>query len=109
MKRSIKKQIWMNKKEAEDLKKKAKNACMTESRYIRMLIASFIPREAPDDRFFADMDKLRELGDELSRKAGTHSEEATSILEDEAKSLHLLQAKIEREYLRPDKVDKRWQ
>ena len=109
MKRSIKKQIWVNKKEAEDLKKKAKNACMTESRYIRMLIAGFIPREAPDDRFFADMDKLRELGDELSRKAGMHPEEAKSILEDEARSLHLLQEKMEREYLRPDKVDKRWQ
>ena len=99
----------MNKKEAEDLKKKAKNACMTESRYIRMLIAGFIPRESPDDRFFADMDKLRELGDELSRKAGMHSDKEKSILEDEAKSLHMLQAKIEREYLRPDKVDKRWQ
>ena len=99
----------MNKKEAENLKKKAKNACMTESRYIRMLISGFIPREAPGDRFFADMDKLRELGDELSRKAGMHSEGAKSILEDEARSIHLLQAKIEREYLRHDKVDKKWQ
>lgn len=99
----------MNKKEVEDLKKKAKNACMTESRYIRMLIAGFIPREAPDDRFFADMDKLRELGDELSRKAGMHSEEIKMLLENETKNLHLFQEKIEREYLRPDKVDKRWQ
>lgn len=99
----------MNKKEAEELKKKAKNACMTESRYIRMLIADFIPREAPGDRFFADMDKLRELGDELSRKAGMRSDEEKSILKNEARSLHLLQAKIEREYLRPDKVDKKWQ
>ena len=99
----------MNKKEAEDLKKKAKNACMTESRYIRMLIAGFIPREAPDNRFFADMDKLRELGDELSRKAGMHSGDSASNLMDEAKSLHRMQEKIEREYLRPDKVDKRWQ
>ena len=38
-----------------------------------------------------------------------HTEEAKSILEDEVRSIHLLQAKIEREYLRPDKVDKRWQ
>lgn len=45
MKRTIKKQIWMSKKEAENLKKKAKNACVNEATYIRMLVDGFIPRD----------------------------------------------------------------
>ena len=44
MKRTIKKQIWMTKAEAQDLQKKAKKACMTEARLMRMLLEGYNPQ-----------------------------------------------------------------
>ena len=38
MKRTVKKQFWFSKVEAQDLKKKAKKACLTEAALIRLLI-----------------------------------------------------------------------
>lgn len=52
MKRTIKKQVWMTKAEAQDLQKKAKKECMTEARLIRMLLEGYNPPAAPDDRFY---------------------------------------------------------
>ena len=56
MKRTIKKQIWMTKTEAQDLQKKAKKACMTEARLMRMLLEGYNPPEAPDERFYSAME-----------------------------------------------------
>ena len=57
MKRMIKKQVWMTKAEAQDLQKKAKKACMTEARLIRMLLEGYNPPAAPDDRFYDAMNE----------------------------------------------------
>lgn len=110
MKRTIKKQIWMNKKEAEALKKKAKNACLNESTYIRMLVDGFVPRQAPDEKFFEDMETLKELGDSFARKtSGINDAELAALFDKEAKNFHALQDKIEQVYLRPERIDERWQ
>ena len=51
MKRTVKKQFWFSKVEAQDLKKKAKKACLTEAALIRLLLRGYEPREKPDERF----------------------------------------------------------
>ena len=48
MKRTVKKQFWFSKVEAQDLQKKAKKACLTEAALIRLLIRGYEPREKPD-------------------------------------------------------------
>lgn len=45
MKRTVKKQFWFSKVEAQDLKKKAKKACLTEAALIRLLLRGYEPRE----------------------------------------------------------------
>lgn len=52
MKRTVKKQFWFSKVEAQDLKKKAKKACLTEAALIRLLLRGYEPREKPDERFY---------------------------------------------------------
>ena len=41
MKRTVKKQFWFSKVEAQDLKKKAKKACLTEAALIRLLLRGY--------------------------------------------------------------------
>lgn len=55
----------MNKAEAQDLQKKAKKACMTEARLIRMLLEGYNPPVAPDDRFYDAMDEMRKASERL--------------------------------------------
>lgn len=38
MKRTVKKQFWFSKAEAQDLQKKAKKSCLTEAALIRLLL-----------------------------------------------------------------------
>ena len=72
MKRTVKKQFWFSKVEAQDLKKKAKKACLTEAALIRLLIRGYEPREKPDERFYDAMRELSAIGNninQLARKA----------------------------------------
>jgi hypothetical protein len=110
MKRTIKKQIWMTRDEAQDLKKKAKAACMTEARLMRMLLAGYAPPAAPDDRFYKAMDEINEFGDSIDRLAGSVNDPKTAaMLIKEAEKWHRLQAKIEKHYLSPERMDIKWQ
>ena len=53
-KRNIKKQIWLDTKEDEQLKKKSKEAGLTESEFIRSLIKGYRIKAQPTDeiKFF---------------------------------------------------------
>ena len=51
MKRTIKKQVWLNRTEARELQKKAKKACLSEAGLVRMLISGYEPRQQPDESF----------------------------------------------------------
>ena len=53
MKRTVKKQVWFSKTEAQDLQKKAKKACLSEAALIRLLLRGYEPREQPDSRFLS--------------------------------------------------------
>ena len=51
MKRTIKKQVWLNRTEARELQKKSKKACLSEAGLVRMLISGYEPRQQPDESF----------------------------------------------------------
>lgn len=59
--------VYLTLEEKEDLHKKASAACMDHNRFIRMLIAGYDPRPAPDGRFYEVMDLVRGMGDRLEQ------------------------------------------
>lgn len=68
-KRNIKKQIWLNREESNQLKKKAKKVGLNEATLVRNLILGFEPKEKPDDRFYEVMKELRTIGNNLNQIA----------------------------------------
>lgn len=111
-KRNIQKIVRFNRKEAQDLEKKAKKACMTEAGLIRLLIRGYEPREKPDDRFYDVMRELSSIGNninQLAAKANTLGFIDTPMLKSEADKWNKFQSQVEREFLRPDKSDVKWQ
>lgn len=51
MNKRIKKQFWLSPKDAEELKRKAELAGLTETAVVRLLIRGYEPREKPDGHF----------------------------------------------------------
>ncbi|MFR0973841.1 MAG: relaxase/mobilization nuclease domain-containing protein [Acutalibacteraceae bacterium] len=106
MKRTVKKQFWFSKVEAQDLKKKAKKACLTEAALIRLLLRGYEPREKPDERFYDAMRELSAIGNNINQlaiKANALGFVDSQMLKNEALRWHKFQAAIEREFLRPEK------
>ena len=83
MKQRIKKQFWFSPQEAKELKRKAKLCGITETAVIRILLRA--------------------------AKANALGFIDTPMLKNEALRWHKLQAAIEREYLRPEKSNLKWQ
>ncbi len=69
MKRTIKKQFWFSRDEAQDLQKKAKKACLSEAGLIRLLLRGYEPREKPDERFYDVMRELSSIGNNINQLA----------------------------------------
>ena len=69
MKRTVKKQFWFSKAEAQDLQKKAKKACLTEAALVRLLLRGYEPREKPDERFYDAMRELSAIGNNINQLA----------------------------------------
>lgn len=112
MKRTIKKQFWFSRDEAQDLQKKAKKACLSEAGLVRLLLRGYEPREKPDDRFYDVMRELSAIGNninQLATKANTLGFIDAPQLKKEAERWHKFQADIERVFLRPDKSNMKWQ
>lgn len=112
MKRTIKKQFWLSKPEAQDLQKKAKKSCLTEAALVRLLIRGYEPREKPDERFYDAMRELSAIGNninQLALKANALGFIDTQMLKTEALRWHKFQADVERVFLRPEKSDLKWQ
>lgn len=112
MKRNIEKHILMNRVEAQDLQKKAKKSCLSEAALIRLLIKGYEPREKPDDRFYDAMRQLSSIGNninQLAAQANTLGFVDAPKLKKEAERWHKFQADVERQFLRPEKCDMKWQ
>ena len=102
MKKGKEKHIRLSEAEAEDLRRKAEAACLTESAFIRQLIAGYVPVQAPDERFYKVMDLIRELADKIDDVAMKTENSVDMIaVMSEAKKWRLIQNAIEREFLRP--------
>ena len=62
MNRTIKKQIWLNREEDCELKRKAKAACLTEAALIRLLLSGYEPRAFPGEEIREFTRALSQLG-----------------------------------------------
>ncbi len=110
--RNIEKHFLMNRQEAQDLQKKAKKACLTESALIRLLLRGYEPREKPDEKFYDAMRELSAIGNNINQlaiKANALGFVDSQMLKNEALRWHKFQAAIEREFLRPEKSTLKWQ
>ena len=108
-KRNIQKIVRLSRDEAQDLQKKAKRSCMSES---GLLLKGYEPREKPDERFYDVMRELSAIGNninQLAAKANTLGFVDAPQLKKEAERWHKFQADVERTFLRPDKSDMKWQ
>lgn len=106
MKRTIKKQFWFNREEAQDLQKKAKKTCLTEAGLVRLLIRGYEPKEKPDERFYDFTRELSRVGNSLNQlaaKANSLGYIDAPLLEEEVRKLHKFQADIEDEFLNHDR------
>ena len=110
--RTVKKQFWFSRDEAQDLQKKAKKTCLTEAALVRLLVRGYEPKERPDERFYDVMRQLSAIGNninQLSAKANTLGFVDAKKLKAEAVRWHKFQADVERQFLRPEKNDAKWQ
>jgi len=106
MKRIYKKNIWMNQRESDELKRKSQAACLSEAEFIRQLVMGYTPVTMPDEKFFRTMDIVRELADKIDAVAmkADNSVDMIAVMA-EAKKWRMLQNAIEMEFLRPKRGD----
>ena len=104
MNKRIKKQFWLSPKDAEELKRKAELARLTETAVVRLLIRGYEPREKPDVRFYDAMRNLSAIGNninQLAAKAHKLGFIDVPMLKNEANRWHSFQSDIEATFLRP--------
>lgn len=73
--RSIKKQVWLNSRENELLKKKCIKAGLSESSFFRHVINDTQIKEKPDENFYKILNDLRGIAvniNQLARVANTY-------------------------------------
>lgn len=110
--RTVKKQFWFSRDEAQDLQKKAKKTCLTEAALVRLLVCGYEPKERPDQRFYDVMRQLSSIGNninQLAAQANSLSFVDAKKLQKEAERWHKFQADVERQFLRPEKSEMKWQ
>lgn len=110
--RTVKKQFWFSRDEAQDLQKKAKKTCLTEAALVRLLVRGYEPKERPDERFYDVMRQLSSIGNninQLAAQANSLSFVDAQKLQKEAERWHKFRADVERQFLRPEKSEMKWQ
>ena len=110
--RTVKKQFWFSRDESQDLQKKAKKTCLTEAALVRLLVRGYEPKERPDERFYDVMRQLSSIGNninQLAAQANSLSFVDAQKLQKEAERWHKFQADVERQFLRPEKSEMKWQ
>ncbi len=110
--RTVKKQFWFSRDEAQDLQKKAKKTCLTEAALVRLLVRGYEPKERPDERFYDVMRQLSSIGNninQLAAQANSLSFVDAQKLQKESERWHKFQADVERQFLRPETSEMKWQ
>ena len=111
MKRNIRKYYTLNRKEAEELKKKAKKACRSEAGLVRELVKGYEPREKPGDEFYDAMREVSGMADKLQHILDSTtglSPEENQLLMQEIRRWRNFQADIERRFLTPGDGVAKW-
>ena len=112
MKRSIKKQFWLTRAEAQELQRKAKKACLHEATLIRKLIAGYEPKETPKEEFYDVMNEMRKLNDSLEMiayRSGHLTEIDALLLQHEIERWHRFQADMENHFISDERSSLKWQ
>ena len=112
MRKGIKKQFWLTKDQADDLRQKAESTCLTEAGLIRLLLRGYAPKERPDDRFYEAMNQLSSISNninQLAKKANSLNFIDAPMLYREVEKWQRFRADIERNFIRPDKSELKWQ
>ena len=110
--RTVKKQFWFSRDEAQDLARKAKKTCLTEAALVRLLVRGYEPKERPDERFYDVMRQLSSIGNninQLAAQANSLSFVDAQKLQKESERWHKFQADVERQFLRPETSEMKWQ
>jgi len=110
--RPVDKHICFSAEEAADLAYKAQMACLSESTLLRLLLKGYEPKEKPDAKFYEAMRELSAIGNNINQlavKANTLGFVDAPALAKEVERWHRFQADVERQFLRPDKSDLKWQ
>ena len=94
----------MTEEEAVRLKETAKSLRLPVSRLIRMLLEGYRPKEFPGDRFFDDLNKLREEANKMQLTSEfVKDPEIKETLYDTAMEIKKSILEIEQKYLLPEK------
>lgn len=112
MRKGIKKQFWMTREDAEELRRKAESSCLTEAGLIRILLRGYCPKERPDDRFFEMMNQLSAISNninQLAKKANSLNFIDAPMLYREAQEWQDFRSEIMRRFIYPDKSEIKWQ
>ena len=102
--RTVKKQFWFSRDEAQDLQKKAKKTCLTEAALVRLLVRGYEPKERPDERFYDVMRQLSSIGNninQLAAQANSLSFVDAQKLQKEAERWHMLTSSNTRRSMEP--------
>ena len=104
-KRQRRVQVWLTNEEKADLEKKAADACLDESSFVRLLVKGYAPRPAPDDQFYKSMELLKTMGDRLEMMEARISDpQVQRLLQEESVKWHAFQHAIEKRYLLPERT-----
>ena len=109
-KRNIKKQIWLDIKENELLKRKSKEAGLSEAEFIRSLIKSYRIKAQPTEEiksFQRDLYGIANNINQIAVKCNSLGFAEKERLLKKVDELDKLQIELETEFLSP-KVDERW-
>lgn len=68
-KRNVHIQLWLEKKEAEQLNKKVKRSGLSREAYLRHLVNGLVPQDAPPPDYFNFMRELHKVGNNLNQIA----------------------------------------
>ena len=97
----------MTEEDAARLKEYAKKCRLSVSGLLRMLINGYRPKEAPDDKFFDDLNRIIEEAEEMRHIAELSKDpDKRQLLNDVAYNLDSLTMEIRRKYLSPEIIKK---
>ena len=68
-KRNIRKSYWLNREEANILKKKSKQAGLNEGEFVRQLLVGAELKEQPSPEFYSFLKELRAIGNNINQIA----------------------------------------